>query len=84
MPGTKYPAMIRNRSVTMKYSNFYLSLALLFTRELDAVSNHARRVMPIPGALSDSAGQFAIVGVDQWRRTERFDHLVDADAREKS
>ena len=35
---------------------FYLGLGALFTHELDAVTNHEWRVLPLLGALSDAAG----------------------------
>ena len=44
--------MDRIRSIS-----FYLGVALLFTHELDSMSNHEWRVLPILSALPDSAGQ---------------------------
>lgn len=40
----------------MKNTAFYLGLSLLFTHELDAMSNHEWRILPVLSALSDAAG----------------------------
>ena len=45
----------------MKNIVFYLGLGLLFTHELDAMSNHEWRVLPGLASLSDSAGQMTFV-----------------------
>lgn len=45
----------------MKSSAFYLGIALLFTHELDAMSNHEWRLLPGLNALSDAAGATAFL-----------------------
>jgi hypothetical protein len=40
----------------MKNTSFYLGIALLFTHELDAMSNHEWRLLPGLNALSEAAG----------------------------
>jgi hypothetical protein len=40
----------------MKNGIFYLGLGMLFTHELDAMTNHEWRVLPILRALSDDLG----------------------------
>jgi hypothetical protein len=41
----------------MKNVVLYLGLALLFTHELDSMTNHEWRVLPILASLSDSMGK---------------------------
>ena len=45
----------------MKDAFFYLGLALLFSHELDAMSNSEWRLLPGLASLPDSAGEFAFV-----------------------
>ncbi len=45
----------------MKNTAFYLGLALLFTHELDAMSNHEWRVIPLIRNLTDSVGEVTFV-----------------------
>ena len=45
----------------MKNAFFYFGLALLFTHELDAVTNHEWRVLPILGSLPDRTGESSFV-----------------------
>ena len=45
----------------MKCGFFYLGLSLLFTHELDAMSNHEWRVLPLLNLLSDSVGEMTFV-----------------------
>lgn len=41
----------------MKGTAFYLGLALILTHELDAMSHHEWRVLPLLSQLEDAAGQ---------------------------
>ena len=41
----------------MRHFVFYLGLSMLFTHEMDAMSNHEWRVLPILRSLSESAGE---------------------------
>ena len=45
----------------MKQIVFYLGLSLLFTHELDAMSNHEWRVLPFTSYFNDTHGEFAFV-----------------------
>ena len=45
----------------MKSIAFYLGISLLFTHELDAMSNHEWRVMPVLSALSEEMGATAFL-----------------------
>lgn len=45
----------------MKSFVFYLGLALLFTHELDAMSNHEWQVLPLLGQLTDTVGRNTFV-----------------------
>ena len=45
----------------MKNTAFYLGISLLFTHELDAMSNHEWRVLPGLNALSEAAGATAFL-----------------------
>ena len=45
----------------MKNIAFYLGLGMLFTHELDAMSNHEWRVLPGLAWLSDQTGQMTFV-----------------------
>ena len=45
----------------MKEVAFYLGLSCLLTHELDAITNHEWRVLPLVRLLSDSTGEFVFV-----------------------
>ncbi|NIL95063.1 MAG: hypothetical protein GTO71_11670 [Woeseiaceae bacterium] len=45
----------------MKSFVFYLGLALFFTHELDAMTNHEWRVLPLLDGLKDSVGRITFV-----------------------
>ena len=48
---------IRSKVPGLQSSAFYLGLAMLFTHELDAVSNHEWRVLPLLSGLADNTGR---------------------------
>lgn len=45
----------------MRNASFYLGLGLLFSHELDSMSNHEWRVLPIVSSLSNPTGEFLFV-----------------------
>jgi len=45
----------------MHEATFYVALAILFTHELDAVSNQEWRVMPLVNSLGDDWGNFVFI-----------------------
>ena len=47
----------------MKSTAFYLGISLLFTHELDAISNHEWRVLPGLSAVSEAMGEMAFLVV---------------------
>lgn len=47
--------------VCMRNSLFYLGVGFLFTHELDAVSNHEWRVLPLTSWLPDEYGELVFV-----------------------
>lgn len=45
----------------MKHTAFYVGISLLFTHELDAMSNHEWRIIPGLSAVSEAAGATAFL-----------------------
>ena len=54
---TRLSSCIGVAAYDMKSIVFYLGLGLLFTHELDAMTNHEWRVLPLLNGLTDSVGR---------------------------